>query len=119
MEKVTGIGGLFFRSNDPAALARWYETHLGVTPVPTSPDAAPWVTGAGVTIFAPFANETDYFPTGHQFMVNFRVGNLDAMLAQLRDADIEPFNETSMEGIGRFAHILDPEGNAVELWEPA
>ncbi len=76
------------------------------------------MTEAGVTVFSPFAADTDYFPAGQQMMVNFRVSDLDAMLAQVRAAGTEPFNESTMDGIGRFAHIRDPEGNAIELWEP-
>jgi len=119
MEKVTGVGGIFFRAKDPKGLAKWYETHLGINPAPTDMEMVPWRTTEGVVVFAPFAADTDYFPAAQQVMVNFRVADLDAMLAQFRDAGIEPFNETTMDGIGRFAHIQDPEGNAVELWEPA
>lgn len=119
MGRVTGIGGIFFRSSDAAALARWYETHLGVDPVPTGPDSVPWTTAAGVTVFAPFAADSGYFPADRQFMVNFRVADLGAMLAQLRAAGIAPFNENEVAGIGHFAHILDPEGNAIEPWQPA
>ena len=68
MGHVTGIGGIFFRARDPEALASWYETHLGVTPVPTGSDTAPWSTAAGTTVFAPFAADTDYFPAERQFM---------------------------------------------------
>lgn len=119
MEKVTGVGGVFFRARDPSALSAWYETHLGINRAPTDMEMVPWRTTEGVAVFAPFAVDTDYFPPNQQFMVNFRVNDLDAMLAQLRATGIEPFNETTLDGIGRFAHIHDPEGNAVELWEPA
>ena len=119
MEKVKGIGGVFFRARDPKALAAWYRDHLGVNLAPTDMEMPPWMTEAGVTVFSPFAEDTDYFPASQQAMINFRVGDLDAMLAQLRDAGVAPFNEQTMEGVGRFAHITDPEGNAVELWEPA
>ncbi len=63
--------------------------------------------------------DTDYFPADKQFMVNFRVADLAAMIAQLQKAGIKVFNESEMEGIGKFAHLNDPEGNAIELWEPA
>ena len=119
MERVRGIGGIFFRAHDPKALSEWYEKHLGIAPAPQDSGGQPWVGEGGVTIFAPFAADTDYFPADKQAMVNFRVGDMDAMLDQLRDAGVEPFNEQTMDGIGRFAHILDPEGNAIELWEPA
>ena len=119
MERVKGIGGIFFRAKDPAALAAWYETHLGVSKAPTDMETPPWIGEGGVTVFSPFAADTEYFPADQQVMVNFRVADMDAMLGQLRAAGIEVFNESEMEGIGRFAHIKDPEGNAVELWEPA
>ena len=119
MERVTGIGGVFFRSRNPKALSDWYRDHLGVDPVPSGAESLPWMTEAGATVFAPFADETDYFPAGKAFMINFRVRDLDAMLVQLRRAGIEISREETMDGIGRFARIHDPEGNAIELWEPA
>lgn len=118
MEKVRGIGGVFFRARDPDALKTWYDTHLGINPAPTDMQMTPWRTTEGVVVFAPFAADTDYFPVDQQVMINFRVADLAAMVAQLRDAGIEVFNETEMEGLGRFAHLRDPEGNAIELWEP-
>ena len=118
MEKVKGIGGVFFRAKAPVALASWYAEVLGVAPAPPAMETPPWVGEGGVTIFAPFAADTDYFPAAQQVMINFRVDNLDAMLAQLAAAGVEPFNPATMEGVGRFAHIRDPEGNVVELWEP-
>ena len=118
MEKVKGIGGVFFRANDPEGLAAWYAEVLGVDPAPSDMDTAPWIAEGGVTVFAPFAADTDYFPKSQQVMINFRVDDMDAMVAQLRGTGVEPFNEKTMEGIGRFVHIHDPEGNAIELWEP-
>ena len=118
MEKVEGIGGVFFRSKDPKALAQWYQTHLGINLAPTDMNMAPWMSKEGVTVFAPFADDTDYFPRNHGFMLNFRVRDLDAMLAQLRAAGVEVTREEAMDGIGRFARIHDPEGNPLELWEP-
>ncbi|MEZ5931885.1 MAG: VOC family protein [Alphaproteobacteria bacterium] len=119
MERVTGIGGFFFRSKDPAALASWYQTHLGINLAPSDMAAPPWVSEEGVTVFAPFSQDTDYFSADHPFMLNFRVRDLDAMLAQLRASDIEVTREEAMDGIGRFARVHDPEGNPLELWEPA
>lgn len=119
MEKVVGVGGIFFRARDPKALSAWYAAHLGINVAPTDMEMEPWRTTEGVVVFAPFAADTDYFPAEQQAMVNFRVADMGRMLAQLRQAGIEVFNETEMEGLGRFAHIRDPEGNAVELWEPA
>ncbi|NJO36550.1 MAG: VOC family protein [Rhizobiales bacterium] len=118
MERVTGIGGIFFRARDPKALGHWYRTHLGISLPPDDMTSPPWISEEGVTVFAPFADDTDYFPRDRRFMLNFRVGDLDAMLAQLRAADIEVTREEEMDGIGRFARIHDPEGNPVELWEP-
>jgi len=119
MERVDGIGGFFFRAKDPAALARWYETHLGINLTPTGPDTPPWLTQEGVTVFSPFARDNDYFAPDRAFMLNFRVRDLNAMLAQLRGAGIAVSHEQAMDGIGRFARIHDPEGNPIELWEPS
>lgn len=116
--KVTGIGGVFFRARDPKALAAWYETHLAITPAPTDMDTPVWVQASGPTVFAPFPADTDYFPEDRQFMLNFRVADLDALLAQLRAAGLDVSHEQEMEGIGRFARIHDPEGNPIELWQP-
>lgn len=118
MEKVTGVGGIFFRAKNPDALKEWYEKHLGINPAPTDMEMVPWQTTAGVVVFAPFAADTDYWPEEKQAMVNFRVADMDAMLEQLRGASIEISHEMAMDGIGRFARIHDPEGNPVELWEP-
>jgi len=89
MEKVTGIGGLFFRAREPAALSRWYQEHLGVIQTPTGYEESPWLQEAGPTAFAPFPEGTAYFGHPKQaWMLNFRVRNLDAMTAQLRAAGI-------------------------------
>ena len=119
MEKVAGIGGLFFRSSDPAKLAEWYQKHLGVERVPSDYDSMPWQTEAGITVFAPFPKDNDYFGREEQqFMVNFRVHNMDAMIAQLEAAGIEVTAAPESQPNGRFARLHDPEGNPVELWEP-
>jgi predicted enzyme related to lactoylglutathione lyase len=119
MERVTGIGGLFFRSQNPEQLARWYAEHLGVTPVPLTYAEEPWHQEAGPTVFAAFDAGTDHFGSPQQqWMVNFRVRDLDAMVRQLRadglDVDVDPEQYPN----GRFARVHDPEGNPVELWEP-
>ena len=119
MVKVLGIGGLFFRSKDPSALAKWYQKHLDIAPAPTSPDMMPWITEPGVTVFSPFGEDTDYFPKDHAFMLNFRVENLKAALEELNAAGVESGDVVNLEGIGEFARIHDPEGNPIELWEPA
>jgi catechol 2,3-dioxygenase-like lactoylglutathione lyase family enzyme len=120
MERVTGIGGVFLRSRDPGALARWYRERLGVDAYSEEADV-PWWQESGPTVFAPFPHDTDYFGRREQgWMLNFRVGDLDAMLAQLRDAGVTVDDDVQvMEGIGRFGWATDPEGNRFELWEPA
>ena len=119
-ERVEGIGGLFFRSRDPKKLAAWYQEHLGIDPTPTEYNHTVWQQRAGPTVFAPFPQNTDYFGAPQQtWMVNFRVGNLDAMVSQLRAADIEVKVDTEKYPNGRFARLHDPEGNPIELWEPA
>jgi glyoxylase I family protein len=119
MEKVTGIGGLFFRAKDPEKLSLWYEANLGINLSPKSYEAQPWTQEAGITIFAPFAEKTEYFGRPEQqWMVNFRVRNLDAMRDQLAKAGIKVVMDDHVYPNGRFARIHDPEGNPVELWEP-
>jgi glyoxylase I family protein len=120
MQKVTGIGGVFFRSRDPNALARWYIEHLGVDAFSEETDG-PWWQEEGPTVWSPFPADTDYFGRPDQaWMVNFRVRDLDAMLAQLRDAGVTVDAEIQvLDGIGRFSWATDPEGNRIELWEPA
>jgi glyoxylase I family protein len=117
MECVTGIGGFFFRSQDPAALAQWYRRHLGIDPVPADYNQQPWSQEAGPTAFAPFPHDTDYFGQ-KQWMINFRVRNLDAMVDQLRAAKIDVSVVEETYPNGRFARLHDPEGNPLELWEP-
>jgi predicted enzyme related to lactoylglutathione lyase len=119
MVKVLGIGGFFFRAKDPSALAEWYQTHLGINPAPTSATMLPWVTEPGVTVFSPFSEDTDYFAPDRTFMLNFRVADLSAAIEELNAAGIESGAVETMEGIGQFARIHDPEGNPIELWEPA
>jgi len=119
MEKVAGIGGVFFRSKDPAGLASWYKENLGIDPVPSDMDSKPWESGAGVTVFAPFPEDSDYFATDRAFMLNFRVNDLDKMVAQLEAAGISVERNPDAHPMGRFARIHDPEGNPLELWEPA
>lgn len=118
MQKVLGIGGLFFRAENPEQLAKWYETHLGISLVPTSYEEQPWQQESGPTVFAPFKKDTKYFGRQEQgWMINFRVADLDAMVAQLRTAGIEIEEPTSYPN-GDFARLHDPEGNPIELWQP-
>ena len=119
MEKVTGIGGLFFRASDPKALSEWYERHLGVAKVPTTYTEEPWSQEAGSTAFAPFPADSKMFGREtQQWMINFRVRNLDAMIAQMKRAGIAVEVDPEAYPIGRFASLHDPEGNPIQLWEP-
>ncbi len=118
-EKVLGIGGFFFRAKDPAALAQWYRLHLGIDPAPQAEGELPWHTLAGPTVFAPFEEKTDYFGNPEkQFMLNFRVRDLDVMMVQLAADGIDVTPDPTPYPYGRFARIHDPEGNAIELWQP-
>ena len=119
-ERVEGFGGFFFKAQDPKALAKWYADHLGVGPVPTGDGQEPWQQTAGPTAFAVFAATTKYFGRAEQqFMLNFRVRNLDAMVAQLRRAGITVEVDPQTYPNGVFARLSDPEGNPIQLWQPA
>ena len=119
MEKVLGIGGLFFRATDAKALARWYRDHLGIALTPSDKDALPWHTEAGTTVFAPFPRDSDYFgATTQVWMVNFRVRDLDKMVAQLESKGVAVKVDPEAYPYGRFARLHDPEGNPIELWQP-
>lgn len=120
MAKVTGLGGIFFKSRDPAALSAWYAKHLGL-------DVEEWggvrfvenEQRPGYTLWSPFAADTGYFGPGpQQHMINFRVDDLDALLAQLRAAGVEVDERVEQSEFGRFGWITDPEGSRVELWQP-
>ncbi len=120
MEKVTGIGGLFFRAHDPAALGHWYQQHLGISLTPTSYGETVWQQEAGPTVFTPFPQTSNYFGDAQKvWMVNFRVRNLDKMAAQLQAAGIAVKIDPQSYPNGRFARLHDPEGNPIELWQPA
>ncbi len=122
--RVTGIGGFFFKAEDPAAMAQWYRRYLGVPVEDWGGWAFDWRSGehAGrqnATIWSAFATDTRYFdPSPKEFMFNFRVEDLDAMLAALR-ADQIPVDERIEESeFGRFGWCMDPWGHRIELWEP-
>lgn len=120
MEKVNGIGGLFFRAKDPEALGRWYRDHLGIPLVPKDYSELPWWQEAGPSGMGPFPETTEYFGDAKRmWMVNFRVSNLDAMVAQLRAVGIAVEVDPQPYPNGRFARLLDSEGNPIELWESA
>ncbi|WP_026343605.1 VOC family protein [Nocardia sp. BMG111209] len=117
MERVLGIGGYFVRAADPVALNAWYRECLGLD----ADEHGLWQQQPGPTVFAPFEAETDYFGSRtQQVMLNFRVRDLDAMLTQLRSRGAEVAEEVQeMDGVGRFGWVTDPEGNRIELWQPA
>lgn len=119
MERVTGIGGFFFRAKDPKKLAQWYQDNLGVTMTPQSYDAPVWRQEGGTTVFEPFKQDTTYFGDMHlQWMINFRVRDLDKMAAQLRKNGVAIEIDPETYPNGRFAKINDPEGNPIQLWQP-
>ena len=122
MKRVTGIGGIFFKSADPKALAAWYRNHLGLEVGDWGGVVFPWGgpgSEAGMTIWSPFAQDTSYMaPSAASFMVNFRVADLEALLAALREEGCDVVERTEASEQGKFGWVIDPEGNKVELWEP-
>ncbi|MEM7780050.1 MAG: VOC family protein [Pseudomonadota bacterium] len=118
MEKVTGIGGFFFVAQDPEGLRNWYRDHLGIDLAPQFSGGMPWQQDAGFTVFDPFPKTNGMIPEGKSWMINFRVANLEAMIAQLTAAGIavSPLEEYPH---GKFATLEDPEGNGIQLWEVA
>ncbi len=124
---VLGMGGFFFRAKDPDALVAWYREHLniGMGCKADDTDAGDaddwfWQTQGGPMVFAPFKADTDYFAADKQFLINLRVSDLEGMLEQLNAAGIAIItkDEWDTPETGKFARIHDPEGNAIELWEP-
>ena len=123
MEKVTGIGGIFFKTKDKKALGDWYAANLGI-------DVQPWGAvfrwrdaedpeRAGSTAWSLFPADTRYLdPSTAPFMINYRVADLDAMLAQLRAAGVEVDEKLEESEFGRFGWAMDPDGNRLELWQP-
>jgi len=122
MKRVTGIGGIFFKAKDPDKLREWYRLHLGIESESWGGFAFQWQTdprsASGSTIWSPFADDTKYFePSQKPFMINFRVEDLHALLAELRAEGVE-VSKTEESEFGKFSWVMDPEGNRVELWEP-
>lgn len=123
MKKVTGIGGIFFKSKDPDAMKKWYSDHLGL---PVDPYGATFEwrqdddpSKKVTTIWSPFKESTKYFePSTKDFMINYRVENLEALVAELKAAGVTILDDIQSYDYGKFVHILDPEGNKIELWEP-
>jgi predicted enzyme related to lactoylglutathione lyase len=123
MKKVTGIGGIFFKCKDPDKIKEWYKTHLGLD---TNSYGATFEwrqdadsTKKGSTQWAPFAKTTKYFePSTKDFMINYRVENLEALVEQLKNEGVTIVDKIEDSDYGKFVHIIDVEGNKVELWEP-
>ena len=124
MKRGTGIGGVFFRSDDPARTLEWYRTHLGIASRDFPGFAFQWSekdqpSETGYTVWSVFPDSTDYFsPSEQSFMVNFRVADLESLIAALKEEGVEVVGEIQQHPNGKFAWILDPEGRKVELWEP-
>jgi catechol 2,3-dioxygenase-like lactoylglutathione lyase family enzyme len=118
MERVTGIGGVFIRARDAAALRAWYAEHLGFEVGDWGGEQLDWTPG-GSTTWSIFEADTGYFGRPEQpYMVNYRVADLDAILAQLRAAGVEVDDRVEDGEFGRFGWAVDPEGNRFELWQP-
>src|SRR5882724_5382421 len=124
MKRVTGIGGIFFKSDNPDALYEWYEKHLGIKRDPVKGVTFNWrdaedASKMGMTVWSLFPKHTKYFdPSRSGFMLNYRVDNLDTLLEVLRAEGVEIDEKREDSEYGRFAWIMDPEGNRIELWEP-
>ncbi len=122
MKRVTGIGGVFFKVRDKAALSEWYKRHLGI-PMESWGAMFAWGTGseepAGYTVLGTFPSDSDYFaPSDKPFMINFRVDDLEALLKALAEEGVEIVKPMETAENGKFGWILDPEGTKIELWEP-
>jgi len=121
MAKVTGIGGVFFKTGDPEALAAWYVKHLGLPADNEGFVVLRWGDkNRGSTVWGPFPEDTTSFewPEDKQWMINYRVDDLDEMLTQLRSEGVDCATETFEDMNGRFGHCWDPEGNRIQLWQP-
>jgi predicted enzyme related to lactoylglutathione lyase len=121
--KVTGLGGVFFKARDPQALGRWYAEHLGLPVSDWGGAVFDWTESdsgrPAYSVWSPFKESTEYFQPGDKpFMINLRVDDLDALLAQLRDEGCEVLDRREDGEQGRFGYVLDPEGQLVELWQP-
>jgi predicted enzyme related to lactoylglutathione lyase len=123
MKRVTGIGGIFFKAQDPQALGAWYRQHLGIGVEEWGGAAFRWATpdnptGTGTTVWSPFKADTAYFaPSTASFMINYRVDDLHALLAQLRAEGCQVDDKVEESAYGKFGWVFDPEGNKIELWQ--
>ena len=124
MKRVTGIGGIFFKSKNPKVLLEWYKVHLGIAVEDWGGAAFRWAgpdnpSGTGTTVWSPFKDDTKYFaPSEASFMVNYRVADLHALLAALRSEGCNVVDKVEESELGKFAWVVDPEGNKLELWQP-
>lgn len=124
MKRVTGIGGIFFKTRDPVGLRAWYKDHLGISVQAWGGAAFEWNSpdnprGVGTTAWSLFPADTTHFaPSAAPFMVNYRVADLHALLAALRSEGVHVEEEINESEHGKFAWVMDPEGNKIELWEP-
>lgn len=121
--RITGIGGIFFKSQNPKKIKEWYTDHLGIVPneygslfeFRQSDEPYP----KGYLQWGPFSKDTEYFkPSEKEFMINYRVENIEALVAELKEAGVEVLDEIEYYEYGKFVHVMDPEGNKIELWEP-
>jgi predicted enzyme related to lactoylglutathione lyase len=123
MKKVTGLGGIFFKSDDPKKMNEWYAKNLGL-PVSDYGATFDWrededPSKKGSTTWSAFPKDTKYFqPSVKEFMINYRVDDLEALVAQLKQDGVTIVDEIADSDYGKFVHLLDPEGNKIELWEP-
>lgn len=123
MKRVTGIGGIFFKCKDPEKIKDWYKTHLGFD-MDAYGAKFEWRQEAdsakGYTLWSPFSDKTTYFePSAKDFMINYRVENLEALVGELTKEGVTVLDKIETYDYGKFVHILDIEGNKIELWEPA
>lgn len=124
MRRVTGIGGIFFKAQDPVALRAWYQKHLGIDVQDWGGAAFQWADAegkpvSGTTVWSVSASTTDYFaPSTSPFMVNYRVADLHGLVAALRAEGCNVLDKIDESEFGRFGWVIDPEGNKIELWEP-
>jgi predicted enzyme related to lactoylglutathione lyase len=123
MTRVTGIGGIFFKSKEPDRLREWYRKHLGINVENWGGYAFKWSddprSSDGSTVWSIFSDDTKYLePSTAPFMINFRVADLHELLKQLRAEGLEVDSKTEESEFGKFGWVMDPDGNRVELWEP-
>ncbi len=123
MKRVTGIGGIFFKCKNPSEMKNWYKKHLGLQ-TDDYGTTFEWRQAEdnekpGFTQWSPFSEDTKYFkPSEKEFMINYRVENLEQLIAILKEEGVNVLDEIEAFEYGKFVHILDPEGNKIELWEP-